>query len=42
VKGLTGKMVVHEGELYSHSRARHGCGHGGRPKARGGARASVL
>ena len=25
----TGKMAVHEGGLYSHSRARHGRGHGG-------------
>jgi hypothetical protein len=32
----TGKMVVHEGGLYSHSRARHGRGHGGgRGRARG-------
>jgi hypothetical protein len=28
-EGATGKMVVHEGGLYSHSRARHRCGHGG-------------
>jgi hypothetical protein len=28
-EGATGKMVVHEGGLYSHSRARHGRGHGG-------------
>jgi hypothetical protein len=27
-------MAVHEGGLYSHSRARHGCGHrGGRGSA---------
>jgi hypothetical protein len=29
VEGVTGKVALHEGELYSHSRARHGCGHGG-------------
>jgi hypothetical protein len=28
-EGVTGKMAVHEGGLYSHSRARHECGHGG-------------
>jgi hypothetical protein len=28
-EGVTGKVAVHEGRLYSHSRARHGCGHGG-------------
>jgi hypothetical protein len=40
-EGVTGKVAVHEGELYSHSRAQHGCGHGaGRPHA--GARAGVL
>jgi hypothetical protein len=27
--GVTGKMAVHEGGLYSHSRAWHGRGHGG-------------
>jgi hypothetical protein len=33
-EGVTGKMAVHEGGLYSHSRARHGRGHGGgRPHA---------
>jgi hypothetical protein len=32
----TGKMAVHEGGLYSHSRARHRRGHGGgRGRARG-------
>jgi hypothetical protein len=32
----SGKMVVHEGGLYSHSRAQHGRGHGGgRGRARG-------
>jgi hypothetical protein len=34
-EGVTGKMAVHEGGLYSHSRAQHGRGHGG-------ARAGVL
>jgi hypothetical protein len=29
VDEATGKMVVHEGGIYSHSRARHGRGHGG-------------
>jgi hypothetical protein len=39
-KGVTGKAAVHEGGLYSHSRAWHGCGHGGgRPHA--GARAAT-
>jgi hypothetical protein len=28
-EGATGKMAVHEGGLYSHSRARHGHGHRG-------------
>jgi hypothetical protein len=28
-EGATGKVTVHGGGLYSHSRARHGCGHGG-------------
>jgi hypothetical protein len=33
-EGVTGKVAVHEGGLYSHSRARHGCGHeGGRGRA---------
>jgi hypothetical protein len=41
-EGVTGKAAVHEGGLYSHSRARHGCGPRGRPRARGGARAGVL
>jgi hypothetical protein len=37
-EGVTGKVSMHEGGLYSHSRAQHGCGHGGgRPHA--GARA---
>jgi hypothetical protein len=36
VEEATGKMVVHEGELYSHSRARHERGHGGgQGRARG-------
>jgi hypothetical protein len=35
--GGTGKVVVHEGGLYSHSRARHGRGHGG-GRGRAGAR----
>jgi hypothetical protein len=28
-EGVTGKVVVHGGGLYSHSRARHRRGHGG-------------
>jgi hypothetical protein len=28
-EGVTGKVAVHEGGLDSHSRAWHGCGHGG-------------
>jgi hypothetical protein len=33
-EGVIGKMVVHEGGLYSHSRARQRCGHrGGRGRA---------
>jgi hypothetical protein len=36
IEEATGKMAVHEGRLYSHSRARHGRGHGGgRGHARG-------
>jgi hypothetical protein len=27
-EGVTGKVAMHEGGLYSHSRARHGRGHG--------------
>jgi hypothetical protein len=42
VEEATGKMVVHEGGLYSHSRARHGRGHGAAKGAHGGARAGVL
>jgi hypothetical protein len=39
-EGITGKMVMHESGLYSHSWARHGRGHGGgRPHA--GARAAA-
>jgi hypothetical protein len=39
-RGVTGKAAVHEGWLYSHSRARYGCGHGGsQPHA--GARAAA-
>jgi hypothetical protein len=41
-EGATGKAVVHEGGLYSHSRARHGRGHGGGRGRAGGARAGVL
>jgi hypothetical protein len=37
VEGVTGKVAVHEGGLYSHSRARHGCEHGG-GRGRAGAR----
>jgi hypothetical protein len=28
-EGVTGKMAMHEARLYSHSRARHECGHRG-------------
>jgi hypothetical protein len=38
----TGKMAVHEGGLYSPSRAGHGRGTGVAEGARGGARAGVL
>jgi hypothetical protein len=39
-EGVTGKVAVHGVGLYSHSRARHRCGHGGgRPHA--GARAAA-
>jgi hypothetical protein len=34
-EGVTGEMAVHEGGLYSHSRARHRCGHGAAEGARG-------
>jgi hypothetical protein len=37
-EGVTGRVAVHEGELYSRSRARHGRGIGS--TARGGARCS--
>jgi hypothetical protein len=40
-EGATGKVVMHEGGLYSHSRARHGHGHGG-DRGRAGVRADVL
>jgi hypothetical protein len=36
-EGATGKVAMHEGGLYSHSRARHGRGHGG-GRGRAGAR----
>jgi hypothetical protein len=41
-EGATGKATVHEDGLYSHSRARHGCGHGGGRGRTWGARAGVL
>jgi hypothetical protein len=34
-EGATGKVAVHEGGLYSHSRARHGRGHGTAEGTRG-------
>jgi hypothetical protein len=37
-EGVTGKVAMHEGGLYSHSRARHRHGHAGWPTTRGGAR----
>jgi hypothetical protein len=37
-EGVTGKVAMHEGRLYSHSRARHECGHGG-GRGRAGGRA---
>jgi hypothetical protein len=36
-EGVTGKMAVHEGEIYSHLWARQGCGHGGGRGRAGGA-----
>jgi hypothetical protein len=38
----TGKVAMHEGGLYSHSRARHGRGTGAAEGVRRGARAGVL
>jgi hypothetical protein len=35
-EGVTREMAVHEGGLYSHSRARHGCGLGGGQGRAGG------
>jgi hypothetical protein len=35
-KARRGKVAMHEGGLYSHSRARHGCGHGGGQGRAGG------
>jgi hypothetical protein len=40
-EGATGKAAMHEGGLYSHSRARHRRGHGGGRGHAGGARAGV-
>jgi hypothetical protein len=39
-EGVTGRVAVHEGGLYSHSRARHGHGRGGGSTA-SGARVAV-